>query len=388
MATKRDGVGVLAGILGLATLTAGCTGPEPSFPAPGEPPCLADPTGLICTVAGTGVRAVGGDDLPARETPIFLATSASFDPDGLLLVDDFNAMRIRRIRADGTFETLAGSGLHAYATEGIDARASSLENPIDAVMAPDGTLYIMELHGARVLTVDPVEHIITTYVGSAEAPGYEGYGGDGGPATEASMSQSVGLALDEHGTLFLADTRNNCVRAVSADGIIETLAGNGAAEMADGHGTAAGFNQPYGLDYADGQLYVADRANHAIRRVDVATLDVVTIAGMGQAGFAGDGGPAIDARLNGPSGVAVGPDGAVFVADTDNHVVRRIDPDDGTISTVLGQGGVADYDGDGVPPEASLLNWPNDVAVSAEGDLYVVDTLNDRVRAVIGFADL
>jgi DNA-binding beta-propeller fold protein YncE len=172
---------------------------------------------------------------------------------------------------------------------------------------------------------------------------------------------------------------------VSPDGIIDTVAGSGVPGLTDGMGRDAAFDRPMDLAWQDGVLYVVESANDTVRRIDLATFEVTRFAGTGDNGYAGDGGPAVEAQLSGPRGIGVAPDGTVYVADTDNHVVRRIAAD-GTIHTVLGTAGVPDYDGDGVPPEDSLLNWPNDVAFSPEGDLYVVDTFNDRVRWVQGYS--
>jgi sugar lactone lactonase YvrE len=381
-------------IVALAVLFVGCT-PEPERPEPEPHACEVDPTGLVCTVAGTGLRGAGADDLPALETDLFLPISVSFTPDGRPLIVDFNNHRIRVLEDDGVLVTLAGNGVHAYALDGVDARDSGLENPIAAVMGLDGALFIQELHGARILRVDPVTNVIETYVGSAESPGYPGYEGDGGPATEASMSEAAGLAIADDGTLYFADAGNHCIRKVTppdgsgGGGIIDTVAGDGVPGLADGVGREARFDVPMDVEWVPGALYVVESANSTLRHIDLATGEVTTLAGNGDSGFTGDGGPAVDAQLAAPRGLGVGPDGAVYVADSDNHVVRRYDPADGTLVTVVGKPGElhdatpeGPYDGDGVAPQDVLLNWPNDVMVSAGGDLYVMDTLTDRLRRV------
>ncbi|MEZ4241099.1 MAG: hypothetical protein R3F59_34060 [Myxococcota bacterium] len=377
--------------LAAAALLVGCTGPTEPEPKPDL--CGESPEGLVCTIAGTGFRGAGGDGLQALQTDLFLPTAIGFTPDGHLIIDDFNNHKIRLWEDDGTLTTLAGDGIHAYAEDGVPATSSGLENPINAQMAPDWTLYIQELHGARILRVDPVTDILTTYAGSAENPGYPDYCGDGGPADEACLSEAGGMALGPDGTLYFADSGNHCIRQVSPDGIIDTVAGDGTPGFVDGPADVARFDQPMDLAVADGALYVVESANSALRRIDLATREVTTLAGTGTQGTAGDGGPGVDAQLNAPRGVGVGPDGAVYVADSGNHAIRRLDPVDGTLTTVVGQLGAsgppgeAPFHDDGRSPEDAVLNWPNDVAVSPAGDLYLVDTMNDRIRRVIGWQE-
>jgi DNA-binding beta-propeller fold protein YncE len=209
--------------------------------------------------------------------------------------------------------------------------------------------------------------VLTTLAGDGYAPGYPGYAGDGGPANQADLNEPVGLALDDAGNLWIADKGNHCIRYVDPDGIIHTLAGSGLAEFADGVGTAAGFHEPFGIEWRDGFLYVADRLNSAVRRVDTTTAEVTTVA----------------TGLLYPRGVGVGPDGSIYVADSESHVIQRIDPD-GSMEILFGQPGVPAF-ADGAIEDA-LLNFPNDVAVSPSGDLYVVDTFNDRLRVAPGLA--
>jgi sugar lactone lactonase YvrE len=355
-----------------------CRQPEPEPPVD---PCVEDPAGRVCTIAGTGARGANGDNLPALETLLFLPSTAEFDPEGALVVVDFNNQRLRRLRDDGILETIAGNGMHAYASHDAAAVDSPLENPTGLAITPDGRLFVTELHGARVLQIE--EGWLTVYAGSVESPGYPDYCGDGGLALDACLSESTGLALDESGNLYIADTENHCIRVVSPDGLIDTVAGAGLPLLQNGVGTEAGFFRPHGVAVADGRLYVADQGKHSVRQIELATGEVTTLAGTGVEGFSGDGAPAASAQLYAPQGVEVGPDGAVYVADTYNHVIRRIGPD-GIITTVVGQ---PEQEGflDGVAPEDSLLNRPNDLAFSPEGDLVIVDQLNDRVRRVFGF---
>lgn len=355
---------------------------EPDSPPPPPDPCAEDPTGLVCTIAGTGLRGANGDDLPALETHLFLPSSVDIDPDGRIVIVDFNNMRIRRLEDDGILATVAGNGQHSYAAEGVPPRETAIENPIGLAIGLDGRIFVTELHGARVLLIE--DDLLRTYAGSAVSPGYPAYSGDGGPATSAGLSEAVGLAVAPDGTLYIADTENNCVRRVTPDGIIDTIAGNEIPSLVDGVGSEAGFSQPYGLALAGDILYVAERGNHTIRSISLPTGEVKTVAGTGVSGASGDGGPAVLATLFGPLGLEVGPDGALYIADTYNHTVRRIDAE-GIITTVVGQPGEGGFI-DGVSPEETLLNWPSDLAFTDKGDLVIIDQLNDRVRIIQGWS--
>ncbi len=347
-------------------ILAACVGPTGDTP-PVHVPCEPPEPGEICTVAGTGLQGSQADSLPAIETWLNLPSQVSFDPGGLPILTDFNNHKIRLLQADGSFLTLAGNGVHAYAgPDGILATSSPMENPIDAVMADDRTLYITELHGSRILKVDP-DGILTTFAGDSYAPGYPDFSGDGGPATEADLNEPVGLALDDAGNVWFADTGNHRIRYVDPEGIIHTLAGNDYAGLVDGVGSDASFFKPHGIAWKDGFLYVADEWNNAVRRVDTDTAEVVTLA----------------TGLLFPLGVDVGPDGTVYVTDSQTYVIRRIDPDDGAMELVLGQEGVNDF-ADG-PIEDALLDFPNDVAIHPTGDAYIVDTFNQRLRLAPGF---
>jgi sugar lactone lactonase YvrE len=372
----------------LALAVLACQDPPVHRPPDQPDPCEVDPVGKICTIAGDGNPGVNGDDLPATDTWLFLPSFFARDPQGRLVVVDYNNYRIRRLDEDGVLRTVAGNGAHGYAIQGANALETPLENPVSAVYAPDGTMFVYEQHGARILKVDPAG-TVTVYAGSVDFPGYDDYSGDGGPALDAGMSEGNDLALDEDGTLYFADTLNNCVRYVTPDGTMQTLAGDGEPSMQDGVGEDARFNWPWALELAGDTLYVTDVGNNAVRAIDLRTREVTTLAG----GFPnpepgddlGDGGPAIDARLFGPQGVSLGPDGGLYVADSYDDAVRRIDLVDGTIATVVGQLGVEGFSGDGGPPEDAELKIPWDVLVTASGDLYVMDTWNARVRMVRGF---
>lgn len=335
--------------------------------------CRPGPT--IDTVAGIGgVSMAGGDGLPARKTGLYMPTALTFDGRGRLVIDDFNNFRVRRLEGDGTLRTLVGWGVHGWASIGADPLHSDLENAIDLSYLPDGRLLLAELHTGRILVVDDT---IEIYAG-----GYLdqlGNAGDGGPATSAWLSQARGVAAGDDGRVWISDTDNQCVRVVEADGTLHHVAGGAEPGFVDGGALDARFALPERLRVGpDGAVWVADAQNHAIRRIDPETFDVETVAGTGEEGFSGDGGPATAARLAGPTGVWPLPGGDFLIADSENHRVRLVR--DGVIETLAGTGAAA-FAGDGGPPWEAALNFPADVR--AEGpDVYVADMLNGAIRVI------
>ncbi len=317
--------------------------------------------GVVCTIAGTGQLGFNGEDKPADDTWLFFPSALQWDANGDLLVDDFNNMLIRALEPDGTLVSVAGTNEHAYAIEG-PAVASPLENPFDLAADPAGGFYVAELHSARILHVDAAG-TLTIFAGCGKV----GYAGDGGLATDAFLSEVAGVAVHEDGRVFIADTDNDAIRVVDRDGTITTL--------------VAGVPSPQHLRVFGDDLFVAVREGHAIQRVDLVSGALEMFAGNGEHGFSGDGGPATEARLARPIGMTVGPDGNLYVADSENNVVRRVDAD-GTIETVLGAPGEAGFSGLPTAIADARLYSPADVLFGPDGRLYVADMLNAAVRAV------
>jgi glucose/arabinose dehydrogenase len=222
------------------------------------------------------------------------------------------------------------------------------------------------------------DRIITTMAGN----GTEGYSGDGGPATSAQLNRPRDVEVGEDGSLYIADTNNNRIRKVSVDGAISTIVGTGRSGYSGDEGPAinAQLNRPRDVEVGvDGSLYIADTDNHCIRKV---TPDGVisTLTGIGASGYSGDGGPATSAQLAWPQDVTVGMDGGLYFTDTGNHRIRKVSPD-GTISTAVGTG-VWGYSGDGGAASRAQLARPRGVSVGADGCLYIGDTENHRIRRV------
>jgi DNA-binding beta-propeller fold protein YncE len=362
-------------------LLVGCTpGDEPSDDSdvgsetdPQVGPACDEP-GTICTIAGRpGELGFDGDGNAALETMLYFPSGLAWSPEGRLVVDDFNNMRIRELTDDGRLVTIAGSGIHGWAVPG-PALASPLENPVDVAFLPDGTLVVDELHTGRLLAVK--DGTIAVLAGDGE----EGYSGDGGPAADATLDNPAGVATADDGTVYVSDTGNHCVRFVR-DATIETLVGDGTAGMDDGAGHVR-LNRPQHVrvDAERHRLLVADSGNHVVRAIDLGTHEVTIVAGTGEDGSDGDGGPATSARLSQPYGVAVDLDGGLLIADLGANRLRRVAPD-GTIDTIAGTGDKA-FSGDGGPAAAAALAGPSDVLVGPDGAIYVADMFNGVVRRI------
>jgi streptogramin lyase len=212
----------------------------------------------------------------------------------------------------------------------------------------------------------------------AAGTGEPGFYGDGGLAVEAKLSEAAGVSVDDGGGFLIADTDNHCLRRVGPDGVIDTLSGGGAGFVDADVQMGAQFYKPQRVRWTPFGVYVADSYNHAVRRIDLDTGAVSTVAGNGYAGYGGDGGPANAASLNMPYGLNVDAEGAVWVADSGNHAVRRIDPD-GTIDTVVG-GLPQGFSGDGGDPLDAALAFPTDAFPAPDGFLYIADMKNGAVR--------
>ncbi len=332
-----------------------------------------DAARTITTVAGTGADGYGGDGRPAVEARLDSPRGVAVDGAGNLYIADAANHRIRKIDAAGLIATVAGGELG----DGRPATAASLFSPSGVAVDGAGNFYIADAGNHRIRKVDAAG-TITTIAGTGEG----GYSGDDGPATAARLDSARGVALDGDGNLYIADTENHRIRKVDAAGTIVTVAGTGAGGYSGdgGPAIAAQLNGPSGVaPDAAGNLYIADFFNHRIRRIDAAGT-IVTVAGTGAGGYSGDGGPAIAAQLNGPSGVAPDAAGNLYIADIENHRIRRIDAA-GTIATVAGAGEYGDG-GDGGPAAAAQLALPEGVAVDSAGNFYIADTRNHRIRRV------
>ncbi|MEK7348158.1 MAG: hypothetical protein AABZ94_04745 [Candidatus Eisenbacteria bacterium] len=340
-------------------------------------------TGGISTYAGTGSFGYTGDGGPATSATIRNAEGVAIGPDGSLYIADTDNHVIRRVSPlTGVITTVAGNGSPGSSGDGAAATAARLQFPQDLAVAANGDLYIADTGNHKIRKVAAATGIITTVAGT----GTPGSSGDGGAATAARLNSPRGIAVVANGDCFIADRSNGKVRKVTAaTGIITTYAGTGINGYTGDGGlaTAARLRNPEGVELAsNGDLYIADTSNHAIRRVAAATGVITTIAGTGTAGYTGDGGAATAARLNGPESVTVAASGDLYVADRGNNVIRRFAVG-GTISTIAGTG-TAGYSGDGGAATAARLNAPAGIVVNSTGVIYIADRSNQRIRKVSG----
>lgn len=340
--------------------------------------------GVICTVAGTGSSFFDGDGKPAAETSLYFPFTVIFDAQLHPLILDWNNLRLRRINADGRVETIMGNDVEAAPVEGALAKDTSLHHTSDAGFDSAGQLYLAGNHAPIVFRVG-VDDRVHTIAGD----GTVGYAGDEGPALHAQMGIPFGvLALDD-GSYYVSDTQFHVIRYVDPTGTIHTVAGTGTAGYAGDGGAAidAQLNEPRRMRRgADGGLYFCDASNHVVRRIGVDGF-IQTIAGSGAtAGYDGDGGPAVAALLDTPSDLRFAANGDLYVADSGNNIIRRVDTG-GIISTVVGSGD-AGFRGDGRDARFAQLRSPYGITLARDGSLWVADTFNHRIRRVAGFLSL
>ena len=351
---------------------------------------FAQTSGTIQTVAGSGAATFSGDGGPALQSALNVPVDVAVDRAGnIYIADQFNH-RIRRVTPNGTISTIAGNGSAGYSGDGGPAISAQLNTPTGVFVDEGGTMFIADVGNQRIRRVD-VAGGISTVAGN----GAKGFDGDGIIPMTASLYNPVRVAVDKSGNIIIADQSNHRIRRIKPGGFITTIAGNGAGSPASGGfsgdggpATAASLNNPTAIAVSDGGVvYFSDQFNHRIRRV---ALDgtITTVAGNGNAGFSGDGGPAVGASLNYPGGLALDVAGNLYFNDDLNFRARRVAVD-GTISTVAGNG-VSSFSGDGGPATAAALNGNFGIAVDLLGNLLIADSVNNRVRsvttAVPGFA--
>lgn len=338
-------------------------------------PAVAAP-GDISTVAGNGIAGYSGDGGPAASAQLSLPHGVAVDASGNLYIADVYNHRVRKVDTGGTITTVVGNGGAGYSGDGGPATAASLYWPVFVAIDAVGNLYITDSGTASIRKVD-ASGIITTIAGN----GIPGYSGDGGLATSASFNWPFGVVVDASGNVYIADLWNHRIRRVDTSGMVTTIAGNGVSGYSGDGGlaTSASINAPYGIDIDDdGNIYIGDHYNGRIRKVDTAGI-ITTVAGGGSGG---DGGPATAASLNGPEGVAVDESGNIFIADHYNGRIRKVDTA-GIITTVAGVGPWG-YSGDGGPATLANLSGPSGIAVDAVGNIFIADSYNNRVRKVQG----
>lgn len=337
---------------------------------------------IITTSVGTGEKGFAGDGGPADKALLNGPFDVCFDRAGNLYFSDTFNNRIRRVdAARGVITTVAGNGHKGFSGDGGPATDAALDEPYGVVIDRAGNLYVADRLNRRVRRIDGASGVITTLAGTGEAK----YSGDGGPAAAAGLAEPNGLAFSpDEKLLHITDVADNRVRVVDiAAGTIATFAGTGAAEHSGDGGPAvkAGtFGARAVKVGADGTVYVLERQGSSLRAVDPKTGIISTIAGTTARGYAGDGGPALQAVFDAPKEMAIDRDGSLLIVDTENHAIRRIDHKTGIVTNLAG--GRQGAGGDGSAAELAGLDRPHGAVVGPDGAVYIGDTNNHRVRKV------
>jgi len=347
------------------------------------------PDWIITTAVGTGEKGFAGDGGPAIRALLNGPFDVAFDAVGNLYFSDTFNNRIRRVEAQsGTISTIAGSGEKGFAGDGGPATAAALNEPYGIAIDRAGTMFIADRLNRRVRRIDAASGIIATLAGTGEAA-YGGDGGPAAQAGLAEPNGLAFDAEERHLYITdVADHRVRVVDLVAGvtgrDPMIATFAGTGAAEDSGDGGLAqrAGTFGARAVKIGpDGTVYVLERQGSRLRAVDPASGIITTLAGTGARGYSGDGGPALAAVFDAPKEMAIDRDGSILVVDTENHAIRRIDRRSGIVSLFAGgrQGG----GGDGGPADLAGLDRPHGAVVGPDGAIYIGDTNNHRIRKVM-----
>lgn len=334
----------------------------------------------IRTVAGTGQAGYSGDGGPATQAQLNNPFGLVRGPDGALYVCDMANHVIRKVARDGTISTVAGTGRRGYSGDGGPARQAQLNEPYEIRFDRAGNTYFVEMQNNVVRRVDAKSQIISTVAGQGKA----GFSGDGGPASEASLRQPHSIQLDAMGNIFICDIGNHRIRKVDVKtGTISSFAGTGERSATPDGARIQGtpLNGPRAIDFDKrGNIWLALREGNAVYRLDLKRNTIHHAAGTGRKGFTGNGGPARTATLSGPKGISIGPDGSIYLADTESHTIRKINSTTGNLELVAGTGEKGDGP-EGDPLKCSMAR-PHGIFVDADGSIFIGDSETHRVRVV------
>lgn len=341
---------------------------------------------ILCALFGTGAVFPGeetypyddiGDGQPATQVTLTLVDGVAVDDEGNIFISHRSKNRIRKIGKTGIITTVAGNGSAGFGGDGGPALQASLNFPAGLCLDKEGNLYVADRNNHRVRRIGK-DGRITTVAGTGEA----GFGGDWGPAVQARLHFPSDVAMDAEGNLYISDRSNNRIRKVSAQGVITTVAGMGEAGFGGDYGPAveALLKYPFGIHMdKEGNLYIADRGNNRIRRVSPDGI-IITVAGDGTHFFSGDYGPATRSSLAFPTDIVTDDRGNLYIADRNNNRVRKMDPM-GILTTVMGTG-KSEFNGDNEIAAETTLHLPFALAVSPDNRLIIVDRNHHRVRSM------
>lgn len=339
---------------------------------------LVSNAGEVVTLVGNGTLSLTGDGGLAKDATCGEPFGLVIGPDGALYVCETKTHVIRRIDLkSGKISTVAGSGKKGYDGDGGPALEAKLNEPYEIRFDAEGNMFFVEMINNIIRRVDAKSGVISTVAGTGEL----GFSGDGGPAVRAKLNRPHSIALDKSGGLYICDIGNHRIRKVDLKtGTIETFAGTGEKKQTPDGASLAGtpLNGPRALDFdGDHSLYLALREGNAVYRIDLAAQTLHHLAGTGKSGYSASS-PAKTALLSGPKGIALGPGGDIYLADTESHTIRVIRKETGILETLAGNGQKGDGpDGD---PLKCQMNRPHGVFVDKAGNVYIGDSSNNRVR--------
>lgn len=334
---------------------------------------------IVSTIAGTGTAGHTGDSGPATAAKLNYPSCLAFSTTGDLYINEQRSHCVRKLDKSGIITTIAGTGLAGYDPNGGTATATRLNLNWGIAVDNKGYVYITDQlnHRIRVVTTSG---IMAAVGGTGTGPGTGGFSGDNGQATNAQFNSPIGVAVDAAGNVFVVDGTNKRVRKISTSGIVTTVAGNGGSGFTGNNvpATTATFKNIFGIAVdGSGNLFICDAENSCVRKVDGAGI-ITTIAGTGVADYTGDGGAASAATLRKPIGVYAHPSGDIYIADSYNNNIRKIDAA-GIISTVAGSG-IQGFNGDGLAALKTQLYHPSGIAFDSNDDMYILDVDNQRIR--------
>jgi DNA-binding beta-propeller fold protein YncE len=341
---------------------------------------FAAPSLTITNVAGNGTKGFSGDGGPATEAQLNFPTGISRGPDGALYICDTLNHRIRKVAVDGIITTIAGTGVGGWSGDGGTATSAKLNEPYEIRFDSTGNIFWVERVNHCVRKLDSRTGILSTIAGTGAA----GFSGDDGPAIRAQLNEPHSIGFDKADNLYICDVKNHRIRKVDMKtGKISTCAGTGEKKPTlDGASLLdAPLYGPRALDFDQaGNLWLALREGNAVYRLDLKPATVHHEAGTGKKGFTGNGGPAKEADLSGPKGVAVAPSGNIYFADTESHSIRMIDSRTKTIHLVAGTGTAGD--GSESDPLKCQLSRPHGIFVDKDGSIFIGDSEAQRVRVI------